>query len=70
MHPDLPAQDRAPLTAVGGVVLGQDRGLELSGEAPPLRLVSTRGHDPIIGADISSRHRHLNVSISRPVRGQ
>lgn len=37
----LPAQDRAPLTAVGGVVLGQDRGLELSGEAPPLRLVNT-----------------------------
>src|SRR5690606_35554593 len=77
----LPAQDRAPLTTVGRVVLSQDRRLELSGEPTPLRLVSTRGHTPIIGADISSRHRHLSIGpispravrtsavlVSRPIR--
>src|SRR4029450_13703862 len=62
------AQDRAPLAAVGSVVLGQDRRLVLRGGHAALWPLSSRSHAPIINGGIGQGHRHRLLLASRPVQ--
>lgn len=64
-----PAQDLSPLRPLRGLLLGQDRRLVLGREHPPLRPVTSRSHDPIVG-EIRRRHRHRHPPITPRAKGR